>query len=119
LPVELNGTIRGTDYDAINVDGLLILSGSLDVILYEYEPGKFYNPQLGEQFDVMNWGSLSGTFVDGINLPGLDPGLDWDVSTLYDDGTIRVVPVPEPGTFVLFFVGLLSCGLAGSRRKQH
>ncbi len=48
-----------------------------------------FAPILGDGFDVMNWGTLNGTF-NTINLPGLDPGLVWNTTDLYNTGEISV-----------------------------
>jgi len=119
LPMEINGTTRGTGYDAIDVYGKLTLSGSLDVTLYDQALGQDYEPQLDEEYNLLNWGSIDGTFAGGINLPAFDieSGLAWDISTLYDDGTIRVTP--EPTSFGMFVFGLLGWGLVDRRRKRR
>ena len=108
MEIELAGsTVRGTDYDAIDVTGTLTLAGTLDVVLIDD-----FDPGLDDTFDILDWGSLTGKF-DTVNLPGLSGGLDWDDSNLYGDGTITVVP--EPASAVL----LLSGGVLAMLRRRR
>jgi hypothetical protein len=72
----------------------------------------------GSQFDVLDWGSLSGTF-DGFDFSAapLSAGLFWDTSTFYDDGVLRVAAVPEPGTWAMWMAGLAGFGFIARRRR--
>ena len=90
LTMELAGTTPGTEYDQIDVSGNLALGGVLNVSLL----GGFM-PLAGQPFDILDWGSLSGTF-DAINLPTLSGGLNWNTSQLYTTGTLLVA---QPGDF--------------------
>jgi hypothetical protein len=49
-----------------------------------------FSPLAGESFDILDWGSLSGTF-SSISLPALSDGLAWDQSQLYVTGVLSVV----------------------------
>ena len=84
LQIELAGTVRGSWYDAIDVNGALSLDGDLDVLLLGG-----YMPAADTTFDILDWYSLTGQF-DNVNLPTLTGGLGWDVSSLYDDGSLLV-----------------------------
>src|SRR5262249_26963103 len=44
---------------------------------------------LGNSFDIMDWGTLSGNF-SSLNLPTLSSGLSWSTLQLYTTGTLRV-----------------------------
>jgi len=103
LEIELGGLIRGDEYDVLNVTGQMSLAGTLDVVLY----GGF-EPLQGNSFDILDWGSLSGTF-DTVNLPALNAGLCWDTSGLYTDGTLNVQSggqvIPAPGAMLLAGIG--------------
>ena len=81
------------DYDFLDVVGDVSLNGLLDVSLIDS-----FVPVSGNTFDILDWGTLSGTF-DLINLPGLSAGLDWDESNLYTTGEISVVPTVLGGDF--------------------
>ena len=61
-----------------------------------------FDPELGDAFVLLNWGSLSGEF-NQVKLPGLSGELDWDISSLYGTGAISVVP--EPGALSLVLLG--------------
>lgn len=70
-----------------------------------------YAPLAGDVFDVLDF----GTFIDlgyGIDLPGLNPGLAWDVSEFETLGQLRVIP--EPSTLSL--LALAACGFLRRRR---
>ena len=82
--MELGGTVRGTQYDAINVAGKLTLDGGLNVSLINA-----FTPSLGNAFNLFDWGTTAGTFTS-VAVPALNPGLAWDQSTLHTDGTLRI-----------------------------
>jgi len=107
LKIELGGLAQGTEYDFLKVTGALSLGGTLEVVLY----GGF-NPQYGNTFDLLDWGSLSGTFAT-VNLPSLGEGLVWDTSKLYTTGEIKAVP--EAPTLWLFTLGGVVCWLIRRR----
>jgi len=109
LQMELGGTLPILEHDLINVTGLIVVGGQLDVSLL---PG--FNPQAGNQFDILNWGSIDAGQFSNVLLPGLSPGLQWDDSQLYVTGTLSIVP--EPSTLVLFILGLIA--LAGTARRR-
>jgi hypothetical protein len=82
--IELGGLLAGSQYDRVIVSGALNLDGELNVTLL----GGF-SPTAGQEFDILNWGSLSGEFA-GISLPALRLGQSWDLSRLYADGILSV-----------------------------
>ena len=96
VEIELGGLLRGDEYDAlIAAEEMCLDFGTLDVTCIDPGGGVFA-PQLSDTFDILDWGTLTGTF-DTVNLPSLDPGLSWDVSALYTTGEITVHRVPgEP-----------------------
>ncbi len=107
--MQLGGTERGDGYDAILVGGKLSLSGPLEVELYDG-----FQPQLGDSFDLFDWGTLSGEF-SSITLPDLGGGLYWDASKFYVTGSLTAVP--EPGGIMLLICGALALVL-WRRRKN-
>lgn len=84
LIIELGGLTAGTQHDKIDVEGSLSLDGTLEVSLINS-----FSPTAGDSFDILDWGSLSGTF-DALSLPALNPGLMWNASQLYAIGTLKV-----------------------------
>jgi autotransporter-associated beta strand protein len=84
IQLELAGTGRGTQYDAILVGGNAVLGGTLSVSLLSG-----FVPLAGESFDVFDWTSQSGEFA-ALDLPALNPGLAWDTSQLYSIGVLKV-----------------------------
>jgi T5SS/PEP-CTERM-associated repeat protein len=90
VEMELGGTARGTQYDAINVAGSLTLDGTLTVPLING-----FAPQLGQSFDLFDFGALAGAFT-AMNLPLLGPTLAWNISQLYTTGIISVSSTLTP-----------------------
>ncbi len=88
LTMELGGTARGTQYDAINVAGKLTFAGTLTVPLINS-----FNPALGDSFNLFDWGTKAGTFST-VNVPALATGLTWNQGNLYLDGTLSVALDP-------------------------
>jgi len=84
LKIELGGTTAGSQYDQIHVTGQLALDGTLNVSLVNG-----FNPQSGRSFDILDWGSLAGTFA-AVELPALAGGLQWNTSQLYTAGVLSV-----------------------------
>jgi Dockerin type I domain len=85
LGIGLGGTTRGSNYGAVITNGSVSLAGALQVSL----TGGF-TPTVGETFDILDWGSLSGTF-SSVDLPTSGGRFVWDTSQLYTTGTISVV----------------------------
>jgi hypothetical protein len=92
LKMELGGTTRGTKYDALNIAGKLTAESALEVSLIDG-----FVPSAGHTFDILNWGTLSGEF-SSLSLPSL-PGLLWDASKLYQNGTLSVVAATASADF--------------------
>lgn len=106
LDMELAEAYRGAGYDVLSATGLSLTGGTLSVRLING-----FHPERGDVFDLLDFGSLTGGFST-VALPDLDPGLSWDATRLYADGTIQVVP--EPGVLSLLTVG----GIAALCRRR-
>ncbi len=96
LKIELGGRTVGTQYDKLNVAGQLSLDGKLDVLLING-----FKPKAGDTFDILNWGSLSGAFAGGVNLPTLGGRIVWNTSALYSTGVLSVTAAYYAGDFNL------------------
>ncbi len=97
VTIELAGTNAGVDYDRVIVAGDLAAGGVLDIDLL----GGFM-PQVGDTFDVLDFGSMTGSF-SSVVLPSLAGDLSFDTSSLLTTGVISVVP--EPGALTVLAVG--------------
>ncbi len=93
LQIELSGTTPGTQFDRLTVTGAVTLGGTLQVSL----TGGF-TPTIGNSFDVLDWGTLSGTFSTLV-LPTLAAPLAWDTSQLYTTGALAVSGPTVRGDF--------------------
>jgi hypothetical protein len=76
------------------VGGQASLAGILEVKLLDN-----FVPVSGLQFDILDWGTRSGTF-SSIVLPPLPGGKTWDTNQLYISGILSVIgPPPIAGDF--------------------
>jgi hypothetical protein len=103
--MEIGGTTTN-DYDRVWVGGILRINGLLNVTFTND-----YTGNVGDTFDLFNFGSVSGMFSQ-TNLPTLGAGKEWNTDHLYTQGEITIVP--EPGA-----CGLLALGLATLRRRKR
>jgi hypothetical protein len=114
LEIELGGATACSGYDQYTVNLSLTLNGpTLKVLLING-----FVPSAGQRFDVLNWGTLSGTFAT-LDLPALPGGLVWDTSSLYATGELVVAApgdVPLPAWALALLAGGLSLPIF---RKQH
>jgi hypothetical protein len=91
--IELAGTTHGSGYDAIFSFGNVSLNGTLNV-----SPTGGFKPLPGNSFDILDWGSLAGTFST-LNLSTMNGSIVWDASQLYTTGTLSVSATYYPGDF--------------------
>jgi hypothetical protein len=93
LSLQLGGDTTGS-YSKLDVAGGLSLSGKLTVSLVNG-----FSPSLGNGFDLLDWGSISGHF-SSVGLPALSAGLAWNSTQLYTTGVLAVVSTNFlPGDF--------------------
>jgi fibronectin-binding autotransporter adhesin len=85
LELEIGGLIAGNEFAQLLVSGNAALAGALEITLTNG-----FSPTAGQSFDILDWGSLSGTF-SSLNLPALSNAATWDTSQLYTTGALSVV----------------------------
>jgi len=108
--LTLNGTMKlearnatGYSCDKLVVNGNVTLNGNLSVELI----GSTTPFPLNAELQLLQiTGTIAGTFTN-LSLPATSEGTEWDTSTLYIDGKIRVVQAtglnnPENGKIVVF-----------------
>jgi len=83
--IELGGTTRGSQYDAVVAGGNINLNGTLNVSLINS-----FAPALGNSFGILVWNTESGVF-SSVNLPALSAGLAWNTTKLYTSGALSVI----------------------------
>jgi len=108
LTMELGATGPGIEYDQLIVTGVAHLDGTLVIDVIDD-----YVPRPGDSLALFQWSSVSGEFSE-ILAPDR---LDLDVSSLYTDGTVQVVP--EPSSLALGLIGLLVGGLIAWMKRRH
>jgi hypothetical protein len=82
LSIELVGA---TSFDRLPVTDHASFDGTLAVSLING-----FTPSAGQTFDIIDFGTLSGTF-DTVQLPTLAGPLSWDTSRLYSNGSLSIV----------------------------
>jgi hypothetical protein len=81
LGLEIGGVVQGT-FDQLLVSNGATLAGLLDVSLV----GGF-EPQVGQSFDIITAGILSGAF-SSLDLPTLSPLLEWRIA--YGESAVQL-----------------------------
>ena len=96
LEIEIGGPLVGDLFDVLDVSGTAVLAGTLEVDLIGG-----YVPAIGDSFQVLAAGAVSGEFDSEI-LPELPAGSCWDVSYSATAVTLMVLgsavveqPVPQ------------------------
>jgi autotransporter-associated beta strand protein len=125
IRMEINGSTRGTAYDAINVTGALTYDGNLQLTFGQSFGTGVHN------FSLLTFGSQSGSF-DSITLAGSYTGSlannsgTWTLTNNLDSfefsqatGSLTLtVSVPEPGTWALLALAVGPLLLTLARRKK-
>lgn len=92
LILEIGGTERGAEYDALVIEGVFILGGGFELQLIDG-----FTPTLGNRFDLFDASAINGDFESfHFTLAPLEAGLAWDVTEVSRTGVVSVVAVPEP-----------------------
>ena len=101
---EINGLTRGTQFDAVNVTGLLTLGGTLTLDFG-------FTPDVSDTFDLFNFTTQTGSFSSVVFV---DPGYagSFDSTT----GILALSAVPEPSTALMLLGGLGMTVLLRRRR---
>jgi hypothetical protein len=92
LETELAGT-SGGKFDVLDVTGQLSPGGTLQVVLIDE-----FAPEVGDTFDILDWGALAAGSFNAIELPTLTGRKAWDASGLYITGEISVIGMLDGDT---------------------
>jgi fibronectin-binding autotransporter adhesin len=103
---EINGLTRGVTYDAINVEGILALNGTLTLDFG-------FVPDVTDTFDLFNFATQSGAFTSVVFLDSGYAG-SFDAST----GILSLSAIPEPGTYALLGVGMAFLWVVRRRNQR-
>ena len=105
-------------YDVLNINGNMTLD--IDSV-FDVDLLGGFSPQSGDIFDVLLADSIIGQF-GSLLLPGLDPGLHWELDYLVDEfgstDVLRVsAQVPVPPAFWLFGSEIDKCATPINRKS--
>ncbi|MDB6152581.1 MAG: autotransporter outer rane beta-barrel protein [Chthoniobacteraceae bacterium] len=110
VKIELGGTVRGTQFDAVDVAGVLAYAGTLRIDMLNG-----FVPSQGLTFDLFNgYSSYSGTFANIEFSSGNYAGA-FDPVT----GILSVTTIPEPGILGLAAIGMATLGLRRRNRGKQ
>jgi autotransporter-associated beta strand protein len=129
ITMELNGTVRGTEYDGINVTGALTYGGNLTINVgsaFLVSDSTFSLFTFASQTGGLAFVSLAGAYGAGdfTNSGGIwsltdSGGNQWSLSQA--DGNLGFTAVPEPSTWALLGLFGLACAgwkLRGLKRRE-
>jgi autotransporter-associated beta strand protein len=92
LEIEIGGTVRGVEYDALRVNGDFNPGGTLRLSLVNG-----FVPQPNQSFSILDWtGAMTGSFLD-VELPPLGEYLEWNTTELYTRGSVSISFAEVPG----------------------
>lgn len=90
LAIDIGGNTAGTNYDALNVQGKVVLEGDLAVLLADAD-GSPFAPALHDTFSILTaTQGVTGEF-DAVTLPQLSWALDWRVDYLSTSVVLAVI----------------------------
>jgi hypothetical protein len=78
-------------FDMLVVNGDIAYGGALEVLSPDY------SPVLNDSFNLIDWTGTKSGFFEMLSLPGLDEGLEWDLSQLDTAGVLSVIAAAPVG----------------------
>jgi hypothetical protein len=88
LSVDIGGLTAGTDFGQLTISGLATLTGTLNIALINS-----YEPDLGDSFEIMTFGSRSGEFT---SINGLEIGNGKRFEVIYSGTSLTLEVMPAP-----------------------
>ncbi len=130
---EINGTTRGTTFDAVNVGGTLTYGGAVSLFFnapitagtYDLFGGSSGGSPASVAGDFATL-SIAGTFAESLTSgPVFSTGTGWTASSanwtyVFNNasGDLTISAVPEPSAFAAL-AGLAGLGFVGARRRRR
>lgn len=109
LDIELT---TPTAHDVLAVTADLTLGGTLNVVNLGYAP------EVGDQFVIVTFAQrLEDSMFSDLTWTGFGSGVQFGLSYNLNDVTLGVLAVPEPGTWLLWLVGV--AGIAAARPSRR
>jgi autotransporter-associated beta strand protein len=111
IRMEINGSTRGTAYDAINVSGALTYDGNLQLTFGQsFGTGNYtfnlwsFGSQFGSFDSITLAGSYTGSLLNNSGIWSGGSGLDSFEFSQSTGSLSLIVAVPEPGTWALLAI---------------
>ncbi len=125
---EIEGLVRGTEFDGVDVGGVLSYSGTLSLLFndtiqagtYDLFGGAFASTS-GTFENVSFGGSFSEAMIGSANITGSGwtaSSASWAYAFHNASGDLTISAIPEPAS-VAALLGLAAVGFAGSRRRRQ
>jgi len=95
IVVSIGGQTACSQYGRFTIAQTLTLNQAILKVVFT----NGFTPSVGQKFQILSWQTLSGTFGT-LSLPTLPSSSSWNTSTLYQDGTLKVIPSSPPAISV-------------------
>jgi fibronectin-binding autotransporter adhesin len=124
---EINGTSRGSSYDAVNVGGALSYGGGLSLVFDApitagtYDLFNGFSGQSGTFSSISIGGSFAESFVGSPNITGSGwtaNSASWGYTFDNSTGGLTIGAIPEPSAFAVL-AGLAGFAVVGARRRRR
>ena len=113
--IEIEGLGQGTTYDWLDITNSAVLNGTAKIL---FTPKDGYVPNLGDTFDVVTWGTVSGEFANWLGTASVPGHANWAFKPTYLADRLSLTLVQTPtlavGVDTLILDGLDTLSTVGN-----